>query len=44
MAVTSTGRPKRPRVIQTADIYVRPDGIVFCTDYKAGLINAQYQG
>jgi len=37
-------RPKRPRVIQTADVYVRPDGVLFCTDYNAGLISAQYLG
>jgi hypothetical protein len=27
-----------------ANVYVRPDGIVFCTNYNAGLISAQYQG
>ena len=37
-------RPNRPRVIQTADVYVRPDGVLFCTDYNAGLISAHYQG
>jgi hypothetical protein len=37
-------RPHRPRVVQTADVYVRPDGVVFCTDYNAGLISAQYDG
>jgi hypothetical protein len=37
-------RPGRPHVIQTADVYVRPDAIVFCTDCNAGLISAQYQG
>jgi hypothetical protein len=37
-------RPKRPLVIQTADVYVRPDGVLFCTDYNAGLISAQYLG
>jgi hypothetical protein len=37
-------RPHRPRVIQTADVYVRPDGVVFITDYNAGLISAQYVG
>jgi len=36
-------RPGRPRVIQTADVYVRPDGVVFCTDYNAGLLSAQYE-
>ncbi|MGW4241707.1 LVIVD repeat-containing protein [Nocardia sp. NPDC004722] len=34
----------RSRVIQTADIHVRPDGVTFCTDDNAGLISAQYQG
>jgi hypothetical protein len=37
-------RPGRPLVVQTADVYVRPDGILFCTDYNAGLISAQYEG
>jgi hypothetical protein len=37
-------RPNRPRVVQTADVYVRPDGVVFTTDYNAGLISAQYDG
>jgi hypothetical protein len=37
-------RPGRPRVIQTADVHVRPDGVVFCTDYNAGLLSAQYDG
>ena len=36
--------PRLPRVIQTADVHVRPDGVVFCTDHNAGLISAQYEG
>ncbi|GAA1223904.1 LVIVD repeat-containing protein [Pseudonocardia alaniniphila] len=37
-------RPGRPCVIQTADVHVRPDGVLFCTDYNAGLLSAQYDG
>jgi hypothetical protein len=37
-------RPNRPRVVQTADIYVTPEAVVFATDYNAGLISAQYDG
>jgi hypothetical protein len=34
-------RPLRPRVVQTADVTVTSDGIVFCTDYNAGLYAAE---
>jgi hypothetical protein len=37
-------RPGRPRVIQTADVHVRPDGVLFCTDYNAGLLSARFEG
>jgi hypothetical protein len=37
-------RPNRPTVIQTADVTVTTDGIVFTTDYNAGLHVAQYTG
>jgi hypothetical protein len=30
--------------VQTADIYVTPEAVVFATDYNAGLISAQYDG
>lgn len=33
-----------PPVIQTADVYVRDDGIAFITDYNAGLDIVQYHG
>jgi hypothetical protein len=35
-------RPGRPLVIQTTDVTVTTDGVVFCTDYNAGLVAAQY--
>jgi hypothetical protein len=35
-------RPGRPLVIQTTDVTVTADGVVFCTDYNAGLTAAQY--
>ncbi len=37
-------RPNRPLVIQTADVTVTAEGIVYCTDYNAGLISAEYTG
>jgi hypothetical protein len=37
-------RPNRPRVIQTADVTVTTDGVVFLTDYNAGLYVAEYPG
>jgi hypothetical protein len=37
-------RPDRPHVIQTADVYVTADGIVYTTDYNAGLDVAEYPG
>ena len=35
-------RPGRPLVIQTTDVTVTADGVVFCTDDNAGLVAAQY--
>jgi hypothetical protein len=37
-------RPDRPLVTQTADVTVTTDGIVFVTDYNAGLNVAQFNG
>jgi len=37
-------RPKRPRVIQSADVFVDANGIVYCTDYNAGLYMMEYGG
>jgi hypothetical protein len=37
-------RPGGRRVIQTADVYVRDDGIVFTTDYNGGLDIAEFNG
>jgi hypothetical protein len=37
-------RPNRPRVIQTADVSVTTAGLVFLTDYDAGLYVAEYTG
>ena len=36
-------RPGRPLVTQTADVTVTRDGIVFLTDYNAGLYVAEYK-
>jgi hypothetical protein len=37
-------RPNRPRVIQAADCYVDPNGLVYLTDSNAGLNILQYEG
>jgi hypothetical protein len=35
-------RPGRPRVIQSCDVFVDPDGVMYVTDYNAGLYVLQY--
>ena len=35
-------RPNRPRVIQTCDVFVDADGVMYVTDYNAGLYVLQY--
>jgi len=37
-------RPNRACVIQSADVFVDRDGIVYCTDYNAGLYILEYVG
>ena len=37
-------RPGRPKVVQTADVFATADGIVYATDYNAGLTVAEYTG
>jgi hypothetical protein len=37
-------RPNRPRVIQSADVYVEPDGVVYLTDYNAGFYVLRFEG
>jgi len=37
-------RPNRPRVIQSNDVYVAPDGLMYLTDVNTGLTILQYQG
>lgn len=37
-------RPNRPRVIQSADCYVDPNGIMYLTDTNAGLHILQFEG
>ena len=37
-------RPHRPRVTQTADVTVTDEGLVYLTDYNAGLYVAEYTG
>jgi hypothetical protein len=37
-------RPNRPRVIQSADVFVDPNGIIYSTDYNGGLYIMEYGG
>jgi hypothetical protein len=37
-------RPNRPRVIQSNDVYVAPDGLIYVTDVNDGLTILQYKG
>lgn len=37
-------RPRRPWVIQTADVFATNEGLVYLTDYNAGLYIAEYTG
>lgn len=37
-------RPGRPKVIQSCDVFVDAQGIIYSTDYNAGLSIIEYQG
>jgi hypothetical protein len=37
-------RPNRPAVLHTADVFVDKNGIVYCTDFNAGLYIMEYTG
>ncbi len=37
-------RPNRPRVIQSCDVFVESSGLMYVTDYNAGLYILQYEG
>ena len=37
-------RPNRPRVIQSCDVFVGHEGLMYVTDYNAGLYILQYKG
>jgi hypothetical protein len=37
-------RPNRPRVIQSADVFVSADGLIYSTDYNDGLSIIEYDG
>jgi len=37
-------RPNRPRIIQSADVFVDRAGLIYTTDYNAGLYILEYQG
>ncbi|HTF51494.1 MAG TPA: hypothetical protein VK735_28960 [Pseudonocardia sp.] len=34
--------PNRPQVIQSADVYVEPHGVVYLTEYNAGFYVLQF--
>jgi hypothetical protein len=37
-------RPNRARVIQSADVFVDNAGLIYCTDYNAGLTIMEFDG
>jgi hypothetical protein len=37
-------RPNRPKVIQSADVFVDAAGLIYCTDYNAGLYILEFGG
>jgi hypothetical protein len=37
-------RPNRPKVIQSADVFVDASGLIYATDYNAGLYIAEFGG
>jgi hypothetical protein len=37
-------RPNRARVIQSADVFVDAGGLLYCTDYNAGLYIIEFEG
>ena len=37
-------RPGRPKVIQSADVFVDANGLIYSTDYNAGLYIMEYAG
>ena len=37
-------RPNRARVVQSTDVFVDRNGILYCTDYNAGLYIMEYIG
>jgi hypothetical protein len=36
-------RPNRARIIQSADVFVDRSGLIYCTDYNAGMYILEYQ-
>jgi hypothetical protein len=37
-------RPNRARVIQSADVFADQSGLIYSTDYNAGLFILEYEG
>jgi hypothetical protein len=36
-------RPNRPRIIQSADVFVDSAGLIYSTDYNGGMYILEYQ-
>ena len=43
-ATLADTRPNRPRVIQSADVFVEATGLIYATDYNAGLYILEFGG
>jgi hypothetical protein len=43
-ATLADTRPNRARVIQSADVFVDAKGLVYATDYNAGLYVMEFEG
>lgn len=38
------GRPNRAKVVQSCDVSVSKEGLIYCTDYNAGMYILEYKG
>ena len=43
-ATLADTRPNRARVIQSADVFVDTAGLIYATDYNAGLYILEFKG
>lgn len=44
MSTLADTRPNRARVVQSADIFVDAAGLIYATDYNAGLTIVEFSG